>query len=33
VVDQLTNLKQLLDSGMFSQSEFDAQKQRILNGS
>jgi hypothetical protein len=33
VVDQLTNLKQLLDSGVLSQSEFDAQKQRILNGS
>lgn len=33
VVDQLTNLKQLLDSGVLSQAEFDAQKQRILNGS
>lgn len=33
VVDQLTNLKQLLDSGVLTQAEFDAQKQRILNGS
>jgi hypothetical protein len=30
VVDQLTNLKSLLDSGVLSQAEFDAQKQRIL---
>ncbi len=33
VVDQLINLKQLLDSGVLSQAEFDAQKQRILAGS
>jgi hypothetical protein len=33
VVEQLTNLKQLLDSGVLSQAEFDAQKQRILAGS
>ena len=32
VVDQLTNLKQLLDSGVLSQSEFESQKQRILEG-
>jgi hypothetical protein len=31
VVDQLTNLKHLLDSGVLSQAEFDAQKQRILS--
>jgi hypothetical protein len=30
VVDQLTNLKHLLDSGVLSEAEFDAQKQRIL---
>jgi|GEM_PF-864773 len=33
VVDQLTNLKQLLDSGVLTQAEFDLQKQRILAGS
>jgi len=33
VVEQLTNLKQLLDNGVLTQAEFDAQKERILAGS
>jgi hypothetical protein len=32
VVAELTNLKQLLDTGVISQAEFDTQKQRILVG-
>lgn len=29
--EQLMNIKKLLDSGMISQEEFDAEKQKILN--
>ncbi len=32
VVDQLTKLKALLDGGVLSQDEFDAQKAKILAG-
>ena len=28
----LKNLKDLLDSGVLTQAEFDAQKQKLLNG-
>jgi hypothetical protein len=31
-VEQLTELKQLLDSGVLSQAEFDAEKAKILRG-
>ncbi len=31
-MDQLTKLKGLLDSGALTQDEFDAQKQKILQG-
>jgi hypothetical protein len=30
---ELTNLKSLLDSGVLTQEEFDAQKQKVLNAS
>ena len=30
-VEQLTKLKGLLDAGVLTQEEFDAQKQEILN--
>ena len=33
MVAQLTNLKKLLDDGILTQAEFDAQKQKILAGS
>jgi Short C-terminal domain len=33
MVNQLTNLKKLLDTGVLTQDEFDAQKQKILAGS
>jgi hypothetical protein len=29
-MDELTNLKELLDSGVLTQAEFDAQKQKVL---
>jgi putative oligomerization/nucleic acid binding protein len=32
VVEQLTGLKQLLDSGVLTQAEFDQQKAKILGG-
>ena len=32
MVAELTNLKGLLDSGVLTQAEFDAQKQKVLNG-
>jgi membrane protease subunit (stomatin/prohibitin family) len=32
-VTQLTKLKELLDAGVLTQAEFDAQKQKILAGS
>jgi len=32
MVTELTNLKSLLDSGVLTQAEFDAQKQKVLNG-
>ncbi len=32
MVDSLTKLKGLLDSGVLTQAEFDAQKQKILAG-
>jgi membrane protease subunit (stomatin/prohibitin family) len=32
-VTQLTKLKELLDSGVLTQAEFEAQKQKILAGS
>jgi len=32
IADQLTQLKGLLDSGVLTQAEFDAAKQRILAG-
>jgi hypothetical protein len=31
-IEALKNLKELLDSGVLSQAEFDAQKQQLLNG-
>jgi hypothetical protein len=31
-IQALKNLKELLDSGVLTQAEFDAQKQRLLNG-
>ena len=31
-MDELTKLKGLLDSGVLTQDEFDAQKQKILQG-
>ena len=31
-VEALKNLKELLDSGVLTQEEFDQQKQKILNG-
>jgi len=31
-MEQLTKLKGLLDSGVLTQAEFDAQKQKILQG-
>ncbi len=31
-MEQLTKLKELLDSGVLTQAEFDAQKQKILQG-
>jgi predicted Zn-dependent peptidase len=30
-IEALKNLKELLDSGVLSQAEFDAQKQKLLN--
>jgi hypothetical protein len=33
MVQQLQNLKQLLDEGVLTQAEFDLQKQKILAGS
>jgi hypothetical protein len=33
MVAQLTNLKKLLDDGVLTQAEFDAQKQKILASS
>ena len=33
MVTQLTNLKKLLDDGVLTQEEFDAQKQKILASS
>jgi hypothetical protein len=32
MVQQLQNLKQLLDEGVLTQAEFDLQKQKILAG-
>jgi len=32
MVEQLTKLKGLLDAGVLTQQEFDAQKAKILNG-
>jgi hypothetical protein len=32
VVEQLNGLKQLLDSGVLTQAEFDRQKAKILEG-
>jgi hypothetical protein len=32
MVEQLTKLKGLLDAGVLTQDEFDAQKAKILNG-
>jgi hypothetical protein len=31
-IEALKNLKDLLDSGVLTQAEFDAQKQQLLNG-
>jgi membrane protease subunit (stomatin/prohibitin family) len=31
-IEALKNLKELLDSGVLTQAEFDAQKQQVLNG-
>ena len=31
-MEELTKLKELLDSGVLTQAEFDAQKQKLLNG-
>ena len=31
-MDELTKLKDLLDQGVLTQAEFDAQKQKLLNG-
>jgi hypothetical protein len=31
-IEALKNLKELLDSGVLTQAEFDAQKQQLLNG-
>ena len=31
-IEALTNLKELLDTGVLTQAEFDAQKQKLLNG-
>jgi hypothetical protein len=31
-IQALKNLKELLDSGVLTQAEFDAQKQKLLNG-
>jgi hypothetical protein len=31
-IEALKNLKELLDSGVLTQAEFDAQKQKLLNG-
>jgi hypothetical protein len=31
-LEALKNLKELLDSGVLTQAEFDAQKQQLLNG-
>ena len=33
MVEQLTNLKSLLDQGILTQAEFDMQKQKLLAGS
>ena len=33
MVTQLTDLKKLLDEGILTQAEFDAQKQKILQNS
>lgn len=33
MVEQLTNLKSLLDEGILTQGEFDLQKQKVLAGS
>jgi Short C-terminal domain len=33
MVTQLENLKKLLDEGVLTQPEFDAQKQKVLSGS
>ena len=32
MVEQLTNLKKLLDEGILTQAEFDLQKQKVLAG-
>ena len=32
MVEQLTNLKSLLDQGILTQAEFDTQKQKVLAG-
>ena len=31
-IEALKNLKELLDSGVLTQAEFDSQKQKLLNG-
>jgi predicted Zn-dependent peptidase len=31
-IEALKNLKELLDTGVLTQAEFDAQKQQLLNG-
>ena len=31
-IQALKNLKDLLDTGVLTQAEFDAQKQKLLNG-
>jgi membrane protease subunit (stomatin/prohibitin family) len=31
-IEALKNLKELLDTGVLTQAEFDAQKQKLLNG-
>ena len=31
-VEALKSLKELLDSGVLTQAEFDSQKQKLLNG-
>ena len=33
MVEQLTNLKKLLDEGILTQAEFDLQKQKLLAAS